>query len=157
MHFHLTGNHDDDTCDIPHCISHQKFALTLLERVWVIWLLNTWSVNVLIHRQSVGVVPHLSHCPWCSSYITTLWLLYCKSVIAHYIIIMGRAACYREEFNKAKGLNQSVEKDPKLFSTMLHNAYCIDNNRECPNYVSWTFDVHYLELLHVYSWTVIKQ
>ena len=35
-----------------------------------------------------------------------------------------------------KSFNQSVEKDSKLFSMMLHNAYCIDNNRECPNYVS---------------------
>ena len=42
----------------------------------------------------------------------------------------------RQELNKVKDLKLTVEKDPKLFSLMLHNAYSIDNNRECPNFVS---------------------
>ena len=49
---------------------------------------------------------------------------------------MGGAVYCREELNKLKDLKLSVEKDPKIFSLMLHNAYCIDNNRECPNFVS---------------------
>ncbi len=33
LHFHLTGNDDLDSCSVAHCLSHQKFALTVLERV----------------------------------------------------------------------------------------------------------------------------
>ena len=50
---------------------------------------------------------------------------------------MGGAPIHcREELNKLKEMKLTVDKDPKLFSLMLHNAYCIDNNRECPNFVS---------------------
>ena len=33
IHFHLTGNDDLDSCAAPYCISHQCFALNILERV----------------------------------------------------------------------------------------------------------------------------
>ncbi|XP_064393192.1 mucin-2-like isoform X2 [Halichondria panicea] len=32
VHYHLTGSEDMDTCSAEHCISHQKFANTILER-----------------------------------------------------------------------------------------------------------------------------
>jgi len=44
--------------------------------------------------------------------------------------------CHSAELEKTKAINLSVEKDHTLFAKMLHNAYCIDNHRECPNYVS---------------------
>ena len=33
LHLQLTGSEDMDTCPAQHCISHQKFSLTILERV----------------------------------------------------------------------------------------------------------------------------
>ena len=33
VHFHLTGSTDMDSCSLPYCISHQKFALAFVEQV----------------------------------------------------------------------------------------------------------------------------
>ena len=33
IHFHLTGSDDLDSCSAPHCLSHQKCALSVLEMV----------------------------------------------------------------------------------------------------------------------------
>ena len=66
-------------------------------------------------------------CPMVRMY-TCHWLCYC----VHLFLYM----CHSAELEKTKTSNLSVEKDHTLFAKMLHNAYCIDNNRECPNYVS---------------------
>lgn len=33
LHYHLAQNESEDNCSAPHCISHQKFAMNLEERI----------------------------------------------------------------------------------------------------------------------------
>ena len=33
IHYHIANNHSEDTCSAPHCISHQKFAMTVADQV----------------------------------------------------------------------------------------------------------------------------
>lgn len=33
IHFHIADETKEDICTAPHCISHQKFAMTLFEQV----------------------------------------------------------------------------------------------------------------------------
>ena len=39
VHYHLTGNDDLDSCAVPYCISHQCFALNILERVSYVYII----------------------------------------------------------------------------------------------------------------------
>ena len=41
IHFHLSNGNEDDTCDLKHCITHQKFAMTLIEQVIIFSILTS--------------------------------------------------------------------------------------------------------------------
>lgn len=34
IHFHIANGESEDMCNAKHCISHQKFAMTVIEQVW---------------------------------------------------------------------------------------------------------------------------
>ena len=33
IHFHIANGESEDMCNAPHCIPHQKFAMTIVEQV----------------------------------------------------------------------------------------------------------------------------
>ena len=33
IHFHIANKESEDMCNAPHCLPHQKFAMTVVEQV----------------------------------------------------------------------------------------------------------------------------
>jgi hypothetical protein len=58
LHCNLTGDLDPDTCDRPHCITHQKFAMNILEHTWCRCgeTSEPFSYTELVHYVSAAAV-----------------------------------------------------------------------------------------------------
>lgn len=36
IHFHVANAYHEDSCSAPHCLSHQKFTMTIFDQVEII-------------------------------------------------------------------------------------------------------------------------
>lgn len=45
IHFHIADESKEDICTAQHCISHQKFAMTLFEQVDPL-ILMSWTLSL---------------------------------------------------------------------------------------------------------------
>ena len=60
MHMLVARNEHDDACTAKHCISHQKFAMQIIEQVISVVLFVLWYANLSQVDYNIGTVYFLS-------------------------------------------------------------------------------------------------
>lgn len=80
IHFHIADETKEDICTAQHCISHQKFAMTLFEQVNLISIYITSSSRTLyagmrgirwVPKQSVTVAAWFCFFTWAQCVCTS--------------------------------------------------------------------------------------
>lgn len=54
IHFHVANAYHEDSCSAPHCLSHQKFTMTIFDQVEII-------TKCLIFQPTCGIYESLPY------------------------------------------------------------------------------------------------